>query len=237
VAEVERLRLARQEALQELSALLHLPEGDSLQVAATAPFSGLTSGEDTTLIQEAFAARADLWAMRARYAQADARVAEAYGGRIPWPGYLQVSYEMAGRQDPGGWEVGLGVELPFLNWGTAKIRRLEAERAMRRAEFEGRTREVASEVRRVLGSLRASGRSVALYRDQILPAVERNLNQTRRAVAAGQADQRRLLAAQERALKEKREYLEILLRRRQSLIELDRITGRGDREGLEGHGD
>ncbi|GEM_PF-2718679 len=227
VAEVERLHLTRQETLRELSALLRLPEADTLRVVATVLSFNLTLRDDAALIREAFS-RADLRAMRARHAQADARVAEAYGGRIPWPGYLQVSYELAGRQDPGGWEIGLGIELPLLNWGTAKVRRLEAERATREAEFEARTGEVASEVRRVLGRLRACARGVALYRDEILPAVELSLDQTRRAVEAGQADQRRLLAVQERALKERRAYLEALLGYQQSLIELDRATGKGD---------
>ncbi|MBI2951344.1 hypothetical protein HYY27_04575, partial [bacterium] len=47
-------------------------------------------------------------------------------------------------------------------------------------------------------------------------------------VEAGQADQRRLLAVQERALKERRAYLEALLGYQQSLIELNRATGKGD---------
>lgn len=119
----------------------------------------------------------------------------------------------------------VAVEVPIFDWGQGRIPRAMSEYRQQAAEYESLAQEVIRMVRERLVVLAQSYDQVQLYRDSILPAVERNLEIARRSIIAGQEDLTIYLDVQEDWLMTRLRLLEFYRDCMVNRAELERQVG------------
>jgi outer membrane protein TolC len=104
----------------------------------------------------------------------------------------------AGSQVIEGYDTGIAVSLPWFNDGKYRAAQREADRRREAAELDAaalRTK-TAGEVREMWTRLATARRTLALYRDQLLPLARQSADNVRQAIVTGKATVRELVEAQ-----------------------------------------
>lgn len=155
-------------------------------------------------------------------AAAEIDVAEA--GR--WPDLsVGVNYRRYAITDQDTWELGVEVELPLFDRNQGAIRR--ARENLRREELlaAAESKTVRAHAEGLLATYRTNRERVATFERDVLPRMEETLTIAQDAYAAGEVGILEVLDAH-RALAEARlSYLRELHELRQSVTELERLTG------------
>lgn len=108
------------------------------------------------------------------------------------------------------WTAGpmLDIELPIFDQNQAQIAKAASEYRQRAAELEARVQEAIAAVRQALLAARSADEQARLYRDEILPAVRRNIDVAQESYAAGRESLAVFLQAQEDLILARRRELE-----------------------------
>lgn len=116
-------------------------------------------------------------------------------------------------------------ELPIFDWGQAQTAKAIHEYEQRRAAYDAKLQGVVQSVRDTLVRLDEADRQFALFKDVILPEVERNLELARESYVAGQTNLTIYLQAQEDVISTRIRMLEFLRNLRVLEAELERAVG------------
>lgn len=119
----------------------------------------------------------------------------------------------------------LDLQIPVFNWGTAKVKRAEAELAQARATQEAMESEVRSDVRTALAGVQAARTAAEYLRSTLLPQRQKILSQTLLHYNAMQVSTFVLLRAKEDEVNSERESIEALRNYWTARAELERAVG------------
>lgn len=171
--------------------------------------------------------RPEIAAARSAYEQAEQRLRLACLASWPWLG-IGARYE---REAVGGSSsvrklgAAASFDLPILDYNQGEIAALVADRARLREEFRSRVYLGQAELSEALRNLRAQQRLIAIHRDSVQPALDENARLTEAGVALGDFDLVQLVAAQDKVLRTRSEFLEARLELGSAVFELERSLG------------
>lgn len=234
-AETDRDALeARRVALERtLVALMGVSSPGPLVVKRSpdeaAPAAGVPATlPDARMLEEmALASRGALRAAKARHAEADETARLEHARRWPW---FTLSAAPRFQSDvtaehPRDFSLSVDVTVPILNWNSGPIAAAEAAREREKAGFEASLAAIRRDIAVALGRIAAGQTLLRRYRESVLPALEEHDRLVAAAGAGAQIDVVALLAAEETALRGRRDYAEARLQVTRAWLDLDRAVG------------
>ncbi|MFB3776655.1 MAG: TolC family protein [Bryobacteraceae bacterium] len=224
---VARARLDRRLASARLARELGLPRSEDVSIQADEELLRFAPRQydAVELTETALARRPELAALAARCTQAGAALDMRKQERYPWLSFAQVSRELGGPGNLNTWGVRVGIDLPVFKWTSALLQGPKAELDQCRTEVEAERTRIGLEVEELLERLRARSRELEYLRENVEPVFAQAVEQAERAIAVGQADQERRLAAEARLLAQRQSQLSRLHDYRRLEIELDQALG------------
>lgn len=117
------------------------------------------------------------------------------------------------------------MEIPIFDWGQAQSAKAVHEYHQRLAEYDDRLQQIVQSVRTALVRQEEAYQQLQLFREVILPEVERNLELARQTFASGQTDLTIYLQTQEDAITTRLRMLDFLKAYRLLEAELERAVG------------
>lgn len=117
------------------------------------------------------------------------------------------------------------LELPIFDWGQAQTAMAMHEYQQRLADYDARLQTIVRDVRQTLVRQAEAREQLQLFREVILPEVQRNLELARQAYVAGQTNLIIYLQTQEDLIETRQKMLDFLRRYRLSRAELERAVG------------
>jgi cobalt-zinc-cadmium efflux system outer membrane protein len=222
-AQLAPAHVAYEKAWHELRRALGVVEGN-FTVQGTLDVLP-TQDDPQTLLAAALEQRPDLHARQLAVAEADARVrlalADRYGNPNIGPAY---EYDPTRINLIG---VQFTIPLPVLNTHRGDLSQRMAERT--RAALELRQAEVTiqQDLDAALARLNAARRWVEMYRNELLPDLQKSLDDTQRLFAAGEpsVDVLRVLDIRRKVLKARDTYLDAIYEMRQAQDDLSAAVG------------
>jgi outer membrane protein, heavy metal efflux system len=232
--ESRRTELTRDEqvAVARINTLLHRAADHPLPPPpAEAPLpDSLPSSE--TLQQFAVESRPDLYALHARVRAEEANLALA--SKEYYPDVNLVAKYDGFMPEPMRPQVGFEFNLPLQrDRRAASVREASDRLSQRRAEYQDRLDQVRYEVEASRARAFQSQSVVALYRQKILPAAERNLESAQANYTSGKLDFLRLLDAQRQLYSQREMYHQAIADYHRRLAELERAIGGSISEAVE----
>lgn len=236
VAELERAEVRRDQRKsqsqveserRELNRLLGLPPSYDLRLADSGRPLTVTVFDDPTdddLDRLLLSARPELRAREAAYRGAEEALRLAVLGQFPRLGFGP-SFE---RELDGGKSLGLGLslELPLLNQNQGEIAERRAARERLKAEYTALLHRLRADAHDARADLRRAAQEVEAQEREVVPLIRRNRELFEGAYRARELGVVDWVAAQQRAVRARREYLDTLVRYRGALIRLESAVGR-----------
>jgi outer membrane protein TolC len=196
--EQRRLRLEREVAVAtaRINTLLHRHVDHPLPPPPGQLPHSIVVPSATELHAAAIRERPDLAAMASEIQAAQAEVALACKEFYP-DADLYFKYDAFWQEEPLRPAVGMAVNVPIYRdkrW--AAVREARQNLLSRRAEYERLSDEVANEIEAAHARFVERQRTVELYREQVLPAAEKNVESARAGYTSGSVDFLRLIDAE-----------------------------------------
>jgi outer membrane protein TolC len=229
-AEVRRDRRKAQVELdgarQELVQLMGLPPGTEVRLEESGRPFVVTVFEDFSdedLDRLILEGRSELRARQAAYEAAEQDLKLAVLGQYPRLG-IGPSFE---RELEGDSALGLGLslELPLLNQNQGEIAEKRAAREQARAEYVALLHRFRADAYAARAAVRNARAEVEAQESEVLPLIERNEKLFEGAFKVRELNVFDWIAAQQRAVRARREYLEALVRYREGVVKLEAATG------------
>ena len=223
LAEIEAKRRA---SYDELLVQLGLPAGADL---ALAPSSTTCSAPDNPakLAARAHEANPRLRVLRAELDEVQAKRSRRWLDLVPWFDYLQVSYGLAGDDNPSYIAFQLQLILPVLDWKGPQRRALSAREQGLAERVQADNRELSDLILRTTALQAEQAALVERYRDAA-SVVESGVANLRKALElSGPTNLFEVVQLQARLLATQRSYLRAQLDCQVLQIELDRLTSTG----------
>ena len=230
LAETQRdQRFARADvatARRELNAVLGLPPEYELDISDAGMPDVITvfsDSSDEDLERRVLAGRHELRALEAAYERSEHELRLAVLGQYPSL-ELGLGYE---RDSDGGSFLGpaAGVELPIFDRNQGEIAERLAARDRAHADYVATLHHLRAEAYDARAQLRTAREEVEAQQRDVLPRVRQNQDLIERAFRAGELRVLDWVAAQQRALRSRKTYLETLLRYQRGVIEIEAATG------------
>lgn len=117
------------------------------------------------------------------------------------------------------------MEVPIFDWNQAQTAKALHEYQQRLAEYDDRLQSVVRDVRQAIARLYEAHEQLVLYREVILPDVERNMELARQTYITGQTDITIYLQAQEDVIETRDRMAEFLRNYRLNEADLERAVG------------
>jgi len=219
-AEAER---SRAEALGDLRLLVGLDPFQALTVKGELK-SGATPGEAAASVAQALGNRAELQAGRRALDAAKAEARLASREWIPSP-RIGASYSHEEESNATIVQGLLAFDLPIFNRNTAargvaaaRVRQMEAER-------EATERRVRQEVLTALARLDAARSAAEGYADDVVKAMQQNMELATDSYRAGKIDFLQLIVIRRQAVEARREYIDVLEELNAAQASLARAVG------------
>jgi outer membrane protein TolC len=169
--------------------------------------------------------RPDLAALASEIQAAQAEVALACKEFYP-DADLYFKYDAFWQETPLRPAIGMNVNVPIYRdkrW--AAVREARGKLQSRRAEYERLTDEVANDIQAAAARLTESQRTAQLYRDQVIPAAQRNVESARAGYTAGGVDFLRLIDAERQLIMLREQQVEAVGDYHRALAELQQAVG------------
>ncbi|MBA3484205.1 MAG: TolC family protein [Pirellulales bacterium] len=122
--------------------------------------------------------------------------------------------------------VGMNINVPIYKqkrW--AAVREARARVSQQQAELDSRMSEIAFEVEQAYQRVEESRKSLAVYKDRLLPIAGQSIEAARAGYVAGNLDFLRLVESQRQSLMLQDRYYEAIAQYHQRVAELDRVVG------------
>jgi outer membrane protein TolC len=222
------LERMRETAVARINTLMHLPPDAPLPPPAEPPPAGPTP-DAAALRAAALARRPDLKALADRLAADQAALDLARKEYCPdveamaaYDSFWQGKDEERSLRP----QIGVRLNLPLQRERRrAAVAEAEAKLAQRRAALDRQTDQVGYEVQQAAAQVRESERTVALYKDKILPAADKNKDAALDAYRAGRIPFLSLIEAERNLVELKGRYYEAVSVWFSRRATLERVTG------------
>lgn len=222
-AEVE---VRRRAAYDELLLQLGLPAGTNVSLAPSAA-TCTTPEEATQLAERAHKANPRLHLLGAQLDAVNAERRRRWLELVPWLDYVQVTYGLAGDNNPSYLAFQLQLTLPILDWKGPHRRALSAREQGLAERIHADDRALSNLVLRTAAAQAEQAALVSRYREAA-SVVEGGLTHLREALEKGRITNLfEVVQLQTRLLATQRSYLRAQLECKLQQIELDRITSSG----------
>lgn len=209
-------------ALAALRLLLGLEPSDELALQEGSRPGALAPPSIDALVERALARRADVKAARSEVEAARAEAKLATREALPSP-RLGASYS---REEGANIIQGtLGIELPFFNRNQAARGVTAARVAQAEASLGATERLVRSEIVLALERYRAASAAADVFNEEVLAALQQNLELVNEAYRAGKVDFLQLLLIRRDALDARRDYIQTLEELANADAQLKRAVG------------
>lgn len=221
-----------QQARRTLATLLNIsPDAaESLEVQGTIRDDGPVPPPLPELIGLAIANRPDLQAFRLgiNRAQADVRLAEANRLNDLYVLYQPYTFQdntPFGNKSATSWALGVTVPLPVYNRNQGNIQRARINVAQTQTELADLQRRIVTEVQQAEKEYRVTREAVQRIETQLRPAAEQVLRTVRRQYEEGSIGVIEFVTARQEYNQVVKQYLETLIRHRQSMLALNTAIG------------
>jgi outer membrane protein TolC len=139
---------------------------------------------------------------------------------------VMARYDAFWQEEPLRPMVGMNVNVPIYRekrW--AAVREARARVAREQSELESRINELAFQVESALARVQQSERTLAIYRERLVPTARLSIESARASYVSGTLDFLRLVESQRQFLDIQDRYYMALAEYHQRLAELDRLVG------------
>ncbi len=220
-------------AKRDLAVLLNVPfsEAESLEVRGTILDKVAPPPPTDTLVQIALDNRPDLVAYRLGLKRAEADVQLARANRLNDIYVLYQPYTFQnntpyGLKSAHSWALGVTVPLPVYNRNQGNIRRAQLNVSQTQTEMAALERQVVTEVQHAEREYLVTRNAVDRIETVLRPAAESVLREVRRTYEAGSVDVITYITARQDFNQVVKQYLDTLIRHRQSMLDLNTALGR-----------
>lgn len=225
--QLTELEAKRRGAYDELLIQLGMPAGAEVSLATSGQDTCVAPDEVTTLAERARAANPRLRLLNAQQGAVQAERRRRWLQLIPWFDYAQVSYGLAGDNNPSYVAFQFQFTLPLLDWKGPHRRALRARELGLTERIQADNRMLSNLVLRTSALQAEQAALVARYREAA-SVVEQGVANLRKALEQkGPTSLLEIVQLQARLLSTQRSYLRAQLECKLQQIELDRITGSG----------
>jgi cobalt-zinc-cadmium efflux system outer membrane protein len=218
------------DARRNFAILLGRTGNDPIEVRGMLRDVSMTPEPPDRLVSLALASRPDLAAYRLGIRRAHEEVGLAKANRMSDVYLLYQPYTFQdnapiGLKSAHSWAVGLTIPLPVYNRNQGNIQRAHWNAAQAQLEVAELERRVQGEVERAYQAYAVTSSAVVRYEGELLPAASEALENALRLYRLGEEGQFVVLDAQREYNTVVRDYLEALIRRRRSMLELNTAVG------------
>ena len=224
----ESLRTAK----RNLGVLLNLPatESEAVQLRGSIRDVYPSPPPMDTLVRMALDCRPDVAAYRLAILRAESDVRLAQANRMSDLYLLYQPYTFQNnapfdRQSATSWALGVTVPLPLYNRNQGNIERARINVSQSRVELAEREQQVESEVHRALREYLVTRAAIRRIEDRLLPAAERARTDAYRLFTQGEEEAIVYLNAQREFNEASRQYRDLLVRHRRSMLALNTAVG------------
>lgn len=221
------LEAKRRASYDDLLIQLGMPPDADVKLAPSDKNTCVAPEGLNTLVERARAANPRLRLLGAERAAADAERRQRWLQLIPWFDYAQVSYGLAGDNNPSYVAFQFQFELPLFDWKSPHRRALKARSLALGERIQADNRMLSNLVLRTSALQAEQAALVARYRDAA-SVVEQGVANLRKALEQqGPISLVEIVQLQARLLTTQRSYLRAELECKLQQIELDRLTTPG----------
>ena len=202
---IDAQSMAEQER-QALNRILGLPPKAAITLTLAPRFQMAAEVPREELFDTAVTTRLDLQALRLGYESQEANVRAAVRAGFP-----KITLGLTGGRDTDNVQTlgaGVGIELPFFDRNQGHIAEQRATRKQLADEYHARLFETRADLEQLAAAM-ATARRQRDVMDQLLPALEAQADNLRRAEEAGRADVFSVRAAESALLGKKAERLDL----------------------------
>jgi outer membrane protein TolC len=225
--ELAEIEVRRRVAYNELLIQLGLPANTTLQLVESTQDTCAAPEDAAKLFDRAHASNPRLHLIEAQDRAVDAELTQRRLQLIPWVDYLQVSYGLAGDNNPSYIAFQFQLTLPIFDWKRPHRRALLAHQEGLAEKLHAEDRMLSDMVLRATAAQTQQAALVERYHEAA-SIVEGGLTHLREALEKGQITNLfDVVQLQARLLATKRSYLRARLECKLQQIELDRITNTG----------
>ncbi len=217
---------------RNLGVLLNVPgpEAEALQIRGTIHDSFPPPPPVDELIRLALECRPDVVAFRLGIRRADAEVKLARANRMSDVYVLYQPYTFQNntpfdKQSATSWALGVTVPLPVYNRNQGNIERARINRAQSSVELAEREQQAANEVRKAEREYALTRAAVKRIEEKLLPPATRVRDDAYRLVVQGEEEMIVYLNAQRELNEAARQYRDMLVRHRRSMLHLNTTVG------------
>jgi len=225
----EAMRTAR----RTLGLLLNIPpsEAESLQLRGTLRDEVMLAMPPEELVRMALECRPDVVAFRLGIQRAEAELRLARANRMSDVYVLYQPYTFQDnapfdRKSARSWALGVTVPLPLYNRNQGNIERARINITQSQVELEERVAQVVNEVLRADREYRLTGAAVDRMQQRLIPAATRARDDAYRLFIRGEEEAIVYLNAQREYNEAARQYRDLLVRHRRSMLGLNTAVGR-----------
>ena len=234
-AEVELMdaREASQATKRNLGVLLNMPgpQAEAMEIRGTIHDPFPTPPPVNELIRLAFDGRPDVVAFRlgVQRAEADTRLARANRVSDVYLLYQPYTFQNNApfdKQSATSWALGVTVPLPLYNRNQGNIQRARVNVAQSQVELAEREQQVVNEVRQAEREYALTRAAVHRIEGKLIPAATRVRDDAYRLYIQGEEEAIIYLNAQREFNEASRQYRDMLVRHRRSMLRLNTAVGR-----------
>lgn len=218
---------------RDLGVLLNMPpaEAETLELRGTIRDDAPLPPPIDVLTRMALDSRPDLDAYRLGLRRAEAEVQLAQSNRYSDVFLLYQPYTFQdnapfGRKSATSWALGVTAPLPIYNRNQGNILRAKHNVTQTRVELAEREQQVINEVRQAEREYLLTRAAVQRIEGKLLPAVNRVRDHAYRLYAQGEEEAMVFLNAQREYNEAARQYRDLMVRHRRSMLRLDTAVGR-----------
>ena len=220
-------------AKRDLATLLNVPpvESDQIEVRGSMQDAVAPPPTGDDLIRIAIDNRPDLNAFRlgVERAKGDVRLAKANRLNDIYVLYQPYTFQNNapfGTKSATSWALGVTVPLPVYNRNQGNIRRAEINVGQTEVQMNALVRQIINEVQQAEKEYQVSREAVQRIETILRPSAERVLQTVRRQYEEGQIDVITFVNARQEYNQVVRQYLDTLIRHRQSMLGINTAVGR-----------
>ncbi|WP_422929776.1 TolC family protein [Singulisphaera sp. PoT] len=217
---------------RNLGTLLNIPgpEAEVLHVRGSIHDTASEPPPADELIRLAMASRPDVNAFRLGISRAEAEVKLAVANRLSdvyvlWQPYTFQNNAPFNQKSATSWALGVTVPLPIYNRNQGNIQRARFNVSQSQVELAEREQEVANDVRRSEREYVLTRAAVKRIESKLIPAASRVREDAYRLFIQGEEEAIVYLNAQREYNEASRQYRDMLLRHRRSMLRLNTAIG------------
>lgn len=206
-------------------------QADGIELRAALKDGGIDSPPSDALFNIAMESRPDLAAYRLGVCRAEADVKLAVANKyqdiyVLYQPYTFQDNQPTGNQSAHSWALGVTVPIPIYNRNQGNIMRAKLNVGQSQTELAGQIRQVIADVEQSQREFAVSRDAARRFETTLRPYAEKVLATSRERYERGEEDLIIFLAARTDYVAIVRQYLDVLIRHRRAMLDVNTAVGR-----------